>query len=83
MKFSNRLSRISEPQTIKMAKLTRALKAEGANIVDLSLGEPDFATPQHIVLAATKAMEDGFTKYTPVAGIPDLRNAYSRKIKTR
>jgi len=48
MKFSNRLSRISEPQTIKMAKLTRALKAEGANIVDLSLGEPDFATPQHI-----------------------------------
>lgn len=81
MKFSNRLSRISEPQTIKMAKLTRALKAEGANIVDLSLGEPDFATPQHIVLAATKAMEDGFTKYTPVAGIPDLRNAIVEKLK--
>jgi len=81
MKFSNRLSRISEPQTIKMAKLTRALKAEGANIVDLSLGEPDFATPQHIILAATKAMEDGFTKYTPVAGIPDLRNAIVEKLK--
>ena len=81
MKFSNRLSRISEPQTIKMAKLTRALKAEGANIVDLSLGEPDFATPQHIVLAATKAMEDGFTKYTPVAGMPDLRNAIVEKLK--
>jgi aspartate aminotransferase len=81
MKFSNRLSRISEPQTIKMAKLTRALKAEGANIVDLSLGEPDFATPQHIVLAATKAMEDGFTKYTPVAGITDLRNAIVEKLK--
>jgi len=81
MKFSNRLSRISEPQTIKMAKLTRALKTEGANIVDLSLGEPDFATPQHIVLAATKAMEDGFTKYTPVAGIPDLRNAIVEKLK--
>jgi aspartate aminotransferase len=80
MKFSNRLSRISEPQTIKMAKLTRALKAEGANIVDLSLGEPDFATPQHIVLAATKAMEDGFTKYTPVAGMPDLRNAIVEKL---
>jgi len=81
MKFSNRLSRISEPQTIKMAKLTRALKSEGANIVDLSLGEPDFATPQHIVDAATKAMEDGFTKYTPVAGIPDLRNAIVEKLK--
>jgi aspartate aminotransferase len=81
MKFSNRLSRISEPQTIKMAKLTRALKAEGTNIVDLSLGEPDFATPQHIILAATKAMEDGFTKYTPVAGIPDLRNAIVEKLK--
>lgn len=81
MKFSNRLSRISEPQTIKMAKLTRALKAEGANIVDLSLGEPDFATPKHIILAATKAMEDGFTKYTPVAGIPELRNAIVEKLK--
>ena len=81
MNFSNRLSRISEPQTIKMAKLTRALKSEGVNIVDLSLGEPDFATPQHIVLAATKAMEDGFTKYTPVAGIPDLRNAIVEKLK--
>lgn len=64
-----------------MAKLTRALKSEGVNIVDLSLGEPDFATPQHIVLAATKAMEDGFTKYTPVAGIPDLRNAIVEKLK--
>ena len=81
MNFSNRLSRISEPQTIKMAKLTRALKSEGVNIVDLSLGEPDFATPQHIVLAATKAMEDGFTKYTPVAGILDLRNAIVEKLK--
>jgi len=81
MNFSNRLSRITEPQTIKMAKLTRALKSEGVNIVDLSLGEPDFATPQHIVLAATKAMEDGFTKYTPVAGILDLRNAIVEKLK--
>lgn len=81
MKFSNRLSRITEPQTIKMAKLTRALKAEGVNIVDLSLGEPDFATPQHIIAAATKAMEDGFTKYTPVAGIPDLRSAIVEKLK--
>lgn len=81
MKFSNRLSRITEPQTIKMAKLTRALKAEGVNIVDLSLGEPDFATPQHIIAAATKAMEEGFTKYTPVAGIPDLRSAIVEKLK--
>ncbi len=81
MQLAQRLSSITEPQTIKMAKLSRELKAKGINIVDLSLGEPDFKTPEHICNAATKAMNDGFTKYTPVAGFPDLLEAISTKLK--
>ena len=81
MQLADRLDRISEPQTIKMAKLSRELRAQGQDIIDLSLGEPDFRTPQHICDAAVKAMEDGFTKYTPVAGIPELRQAICTKLK--
>lgn len=81
MQLAARLDRISEPQTIKMAKLSRELKANGLDIVDLSLGEPDFATPQHICEAATRAMAEGFTKYTPVAGFMDLREAICGKLK--
>ena len=81
MQLAQRLSSITEPQTIKMAKLSRELKAKGINIVDLSLGEPDFKTPEHICNAAIKAMNDGFTKYTPVVGFPDLLEAISIKLK--
>jgi len=81
MQLAQRLTSITEPQTIKMAKLSRELKAKGINIIDLSLGEPDFRTPEPICLAATKAMNDGFTKYPPVAGFPDLLEAISMKLK--
>ncbi|MBS1783086.1 MAG: pyridoxal phosphate-dependent aminotransferase [Bacteroidetes bacterium] len=81
MKLASRLNRIQEPQTIRMAKLARELKAQGANIVDLSLGEPDFITPKHICEAATEAMVQGYTKYTPVAGMPELRQAICQKLK--
>lgn len=81
MQLAKRLSKIEEPQTIKMAKLSRELKAQGKDIIDLSLGEPDFRTPQHIVEAAIQAMQDGFTKYPPVAGFPDLRLAIAEKFK--
>lgn len=81
MQLAQRLNTITEPQTIKMAKMSRELKAKGVNIVDLSLGEPDFKTPDHIIAAATKAMSDGFTKYTPVAGFADLLEAISIKLK--
>lgn len=81
MILASRLDRIQEPQTIKMAKLGRELRAGGANIIDLSLGEPDFITPAHICQAATQAMEQGFTKYTPVVGIPELRTAICEKLK--
>ncbi|WP_291943481.1 pyridoxal phosphate-dependent aminotransferase [Chitinophaga sp.] len=79
--LAERLSRISEPQTIKMAKLGRELKAQGIDIVDLSIGEPDFDTPEHIRAAAKKAIDEGFTHYTPVAGIADLRAAIVHKLK--
>lgn len=81
MILAERLARIKEPQTIKMSKLARALSAEGHNVISLSLGEPDFNTPQHIIEAAKKAMDAGFTKYTPVAGIPALREAIVTKLK--
>jgi aspartate aminotransferase len=81
MQLAQRLNSVTEPQTIKMAKLSRELKAKGINIVDLSLGEPDFKTPEYICAAATKAMEDGYTKYTPVAGMPELQEAVCLKLK--
>jgi len=64
-----------------MAKLSRELKAQGINIVDLSLGEPDFKTPEHICEAAKKAIDEGYTKYPPVAGYPDLLEAICLKLK--
>lgn len=81
MNLAHRLDRIQEPQTIKMAKLGRELRSQGANIIDLSLGEPDFVTPDFICEAATKAMADGFTKYTPVMGNLELREAICHKLK--
>lgn len=79
--LAERLSRISEPQTIKMAKLGRELRAQGIDIVDLSIGEPDFDTPEHIREAAKKAIDDGFTHYTPVAGYAEVRQAVVHKLK--
>ncbi len=76
-----RLNRVQEPQTIRMAKLGRELRAAGANLIDLSLGEPDFRTPGYICDAAVQAMEDGYTKYPPVAGFPELRQAVCTKLK--
>lgn len=61
--------------------MSRELKAMGINIIDLSLGEPDFKTPEHICNAAVKAINDGYTKYPPVAGIPELLEAISLKLK--
>lgn len=79
MMLAARLSKIEEPQTIRMAKLSRELRAQGRDIIDLSLGEPDFHTPDHIVQAAIQAMHDGYTKYPPVAGFPELRQAICDK----
>lgn len=77
--IAERLNRISESETIAMAKLGRALKAEGKDIISLSFGEPDFFTPDHIKEAAIQAINNNFTFYTPVAGIPELKEAVSQK----
>ncbi len=81
MQLSSILSRFSEPETLKMAKLGRELRAKGIDVIDLSLGEPDFDTPAHIKDAAKKAIDDNWSHYTPVAGYADLREAVCVKLK--
>ena len=81
MILSSLLNRFSEPETLKMAKLGRELRAQGKDVIDLSLGEPDFDTPQHIKDAAIKAINDNWSHYTPVAGFADLREAVCSKLK--
>lgn len=81
MHLSSLLERFNEPETLKMAKLGRELRAQGIDVIDLSLGEPDFDTPQHIKDAAIKAIEDNWSHYTPVAGYLDLREAVCFKFK--
>ena len=79
--LAERLSWISESETIAMAKLGRTLKAEGKDVISLSFGEPDFFTPDHIKQAAIDAIHQNFTFYTPVAGIPDLKEAIVQKFQ--
>ncbi len=81
MALSSVLQRFSEPETLKMAKLGRELRAKGIDVIDLSLGEPDFDTPAHIKEAAKKAVDDNYSHYTPVAGYLDLREAVCTKLK--
>jgi aspartate aminotransferase len=81
MKLTDRINRVNVSLTIGMAQKARALKAEGKDVISLSLGEPDFDTPEHIKEAAKRAMDKGFTKYPPVGGIPELRSAIAEKYK--
>jgi aspartate aminotransferase len=81
MNFTTRLNRIKESLTIGMAKKARELKAQGKDVISLSLGEPDFDTPQHIKDAAIHAIDSGKTKYTPVGGIPELKSAICSKFQ--
>ncbi|MBI1780655.1 MAG: pyridoxal phosphate-dependent aminotransferase [Sphingobacteriales bacterium] len=81
LQLSSLLDRFAEPETLKMAKLGRELRAKGIDVIDLSLGEPDFDTPQHIKDAAKKAIDDNWSHYTPVPGYLDLREAVCTKLK--
>ncbi|RYG01542.1 MAG: pyridoxal phosphate-dependent aminotransferase [Chitinophagaceae bacterium] len=81
MQLSSRLQRFNEPETLKMAKLGRELRAKGIDVIDLSLGEPDFDTPDHIKESAKKAIDENWSHYTPVAGYLDLREAVCTKLK--
>jgi aspartate aminotransferase len=81
MHLSSRLERFAEPETLKMAKLGRELRSQGIDVIDLSLGEPDFDTPEHIKEAAKKAVAENWSHYPPVAGYPELREAVCQKFK--
>lgn len=72
---------MEESATIKMAQQARDLAAQGFDVISLSLGEPDFDTPVHIKEAAKKALDDGYTKYTPVPGLVELRKAIQEKFR--
>ncbi|HMR47215.1 MAG TPA: pyridoxal phosphate-dependent aminotransferase [Bacteroidia bacterium] len=80
-KLADRIERLHESQTIAMARLSRELQDQGHNIISLSLGEPDFDTPKYIGDAAKKAIDDGFTKYPPISGYADVREAIAQKLK--
>lgn len=81
MKLSSLLDRFNEPETLKMAKLGRELREKGIDIIDLSLGEPDFDTPDHIKAAVKQAVDENWSHYPPVAGYPALREAVCEKLK--
>ena len=78
--LSQKVASMSESATIRMAQKARSLKEKGHNVISLSLGEPDFDTPEHIKEAAAKALQDGYTKYTPVPGLPEYVEAIKTKL---
>ncbi|MEZ4962897.1 MAG: pyridoxal phosphate-dependent aminotransferase [Saprospiraceae bacterium] len=79
--LSRLVMEMNESATIRMAQMSRDLKAQGHDVIDLSIGEPDFDTPAHIKEAAKKALDDGYTKYTPVPGLVELRQAIVEKFR--
>ena len=78
---SNRLKQLSESATLAMARISRELKAQGHNVIALSLGEPDFDTPEFIKESAKNAIDNNYSHYTPVPGLLELREAISKKLK--
>jgi len=81
IQLSNRIQALSESETLAMSRKSRELKAQGHDVINLSLGEPDFNTPVYIKDAAKKAIDDNFTFYPPVAGYQDLREAICGKFR--
>jgi aspartate aminotransferase len=79
--ISNRINNLSESETLAMSRMSRNLKEQGFDVINLSLGEPDFPTPQHIKDAAKEAIDNNYSYYAPVPGFADLRQAISDKFK--
>lgn len=79
--LSNRLNRLAPSATLAMSQKSSEMKAQGVDVINLSVGEPDFNTPDHIKEAAKKAIEDNFSRYSPVPGYPELRKAIIAKLK--
>jgi len=80
MMVSRRVRHVPPSSTLILAEKVKQLKAEGIDIISLTVGEPDFDTPAHIKRAAVEALEQGFTKYTAPEGITDLRSAVTELI---
>jgi len=79
--ISKRIQNLSESETLAMSKKSRELKAQGHKVINLSIGEPDFNTPEFIKEAGKEAIDQNFTHYPPVSGYPELREAISQKLK--
>ena len=79
--FSDRINRVEPSATLAISALASELRTEGADVIDLGVGEPDFPTPEPIITAATEAMNAGHTGYTPPPGIPPLREAIAEKLQ--
>lgn len=80
-KISNRLASLSPSATLAMSQKSGELKAQGVDVINLSVGEPDFNTPDHIKEAAKQAIDENYSRYSPVAGYPALRNAIVNKLQ--
>ena len=78
---SDRLASLSPSATLAMSQKSGELKAQGVDVINLSVGEPDFNTPDHIKEAAKKAIDENYSRYSPVAGYPALREAIVNKLK--
>lgn len=79
--LSNRVQKLAESETLAMARLGNELKEKGVNVINMSLGEPDFATPDFVKAAAKEAIDKNFSYYTPVPGYKDLQEAIAKKFK--
>ena len=79
--LSKRVTQMSESETLAMTRIVRELKAQGKDVINLSIGEPDFNTPEDVKNAAKQAIDENWTHYPPVSGYPDLREAISKKFK--
>ncbi|RME46516.1 MAG: pyridoxal phosphate-dependent aminotransferase [Deltaproteobacteria bacterium] len=83
MRLASRIAPIEDSPTLAITARAKAMRQAGIDVVSFGAGEPDFPTPAHIRRAASEAMEAGFTRYTPAAGIPELREAVARRLEAR
>jgi aspartate aminotransferase len=79
--LSDRINLLAESETLAMTRRSRELRAQGFDVINLSIGEPDFDTPEHVKEAAKEAIDQNYSHYTPVPGYPELRQAIANKLK--
>src|SRR5690349_684247 len=82
VKLASAMSRLGTETAFEVLAKARALEAQGRSVIHLEIGEPDFDTPAHIVEAAKRALDEGYTHYGPAAGLPELREAIAHEIST-